>query len=95
MTKNKPIYHAWDVHRWKGFGKTSTFHRFTNPRRDKSIYFWSLGTHLLYLVGPRGDVRVVSLMVNGNADIYKDNDVMARRYNIRQYSQDTTLLLIT
>ena len=25
------------------------------------------------LVGPRGDVRVVSLMVNGYADIYKDN----------------------
>ena len=25
------------------------------------------------LVGPRGDVRMVSLMVNGYADIYKDN----------------------
>ena len=25
------------------------------------------------LVGPRGDVRVVSLMANGYADIYKDN----------------------
>ena len=44
-----------------------------------SIYYVILTTvdasHCLYslLVGPRGDVRVVSLMVNGYADIYKDN----------------------
>ena len=48
MTKHKPIYHARNVNRWKGLGKTSTFHRFTNPRRDKSVYIWSWGTYLLY-----------------------------------------------
>ena len=31
------------------------------------------------LVGPRGDERVISLMVNGYADIYKDN----RRNHLR------------
>ena len=35
----KPIYHTRNVHRWKRLGKTSTFHQFTNPRRDKSVYF--------------------------------------------------------
>ena len=32
----------------KGLGGTSPFHRFTNPRRDKSVYFWSWGSYLLY-----------------------------------------------
>ena len=32
----------------KGLGETSPFHRFTNPRRDKSGYFWSCGTYLLF-----------------------------------------------
>ena len=48
MTKNKPIYHAQHVNRCKGLSKTSTFHRFTNPQRNKSIYFWSWGSYLLY-----------------------------------------------
>ena len=26
---------------------TSPFHWFTNPRRDKSVYFWSWGSYLL------------------------------------------------
>ena len=34
MTKNKPIYHARNVTRWKRLDKTSTFYRFTNPGRD-------------------------------------------------------------
>ena len=31
----------------KGLNRTSPFHQFTNPRRDKSVYFWSWGSHLL------------------------------------------------
>ena len=45
MTKNKPIYYARNLSRLKGIGETSTFHRFTNPRRDKSVYFQSLGAY--------------------------------------------------
>ena len=33
----------------KGLGETSPFHRFTNPRRVKSVYFWSWGSYLLYI----------------------------------------------
>ena len=36
---NKTIYHAQNVNRWKSLGETSTFHRFTNPRRDISFCF--------------------------------------------------------
>ena len=32
----------------KGLSETSPFHRFANPRRDKSVYCWSLGSYLLY-----------------------------------------------
>ena len=32
----------------KGLGETSLFNRFANPRRDKSVYFWSWGSYLLY-----------------------------------------------
>ena len=39
MNKNKPIYHTRNVNRWKGVGKISTFHRFTNLRRDKLFVF--------------------------------------------------------
>ena len=28
----------------KGLGGTSPFHRFTNPRRDKSVYVWTWGS---------------------------------------------------
>ena len=31
----------------KGLGESSPFHLFTNPRPDKSVYFWSWGTYLL------------------------------------------------
>ena len=31
-----------------GLGGTSPFHRFTNPRRDKSVYFWPWGSFLPY-----------------------------------------------
>ena len=41
-----------------------------------SVYYvilqTSINTSIFLLVGPRGDVRAVSLMVNGYADIYKD-----------------------
>ena len=47
MTKNKPIYHVRKP--MKGLGETSPFHRFTNPRRDKSVYFWSRDSYLLYM----------------------------------------------
>ena len=33
----------------KGLGKTSPFHRYTNPRLDKSVYFWPLGSYLLLI----------------------------------------------
>ena len=33
----------------KGLCETSPFHWFTNPRRDKSVYFWSWGSYLLYI----------------------------------------------
>ena len=33
----------------KGLGGTSLFHRFTNPGRDKSVYFWSWGSYLLFI----------------------------------------------
>ena len=34
----------------KGLSGTSPFHRFTNPRRDKSVYFLSWGSYLLNIV---------------------------------------------
>ena len=35
----------------KGLGGTLPFHRFTNPRRDKSVYFWSGGvSYLLFIL---------------------------------------------
>ena len=44
MTKNKPIYQVED--------EKSRFHRDFSidlrSERDKSVYFWSLGTYLLY-----------------------------------------------
>ena len=33
----------------KEIGGTSPFHQFTNPRRDKSVYFWSWGSYLLFM----------------------------------------------
>ena len=37
----------------KGQGSTEPFHRFTNPRCDKSVYFWSWGSYLLF-ISPAG-----------------------------------------
>ena len=33
----------------KGLGETLSFHWLPNPRRDKSVYFWSWGSYLLYI----------------------------------------------
>ena len=33
----------------KGLGETSPFHRFTNHQCDKSIYFWSWDSYLLFI----------------------------------------------
>ena len=33
----------------KRLGETSPFHWFTNPRRDKSVYFQSWCTYLLFM----------------------------------------------
>ena len=43
------------------------------------------------LVGPRGDVRVVSLMANGYADIYKYN----RRKHLRTHTMSNRRSIIT
>ena len=43
------------------------------------------------LVGPRGDIRVVPLMVNGYADIYKDN----RRKHLRTHTMSNRRSIIT
>ena len=43
------------------------------------------------LVGPRGDVRVVSLMVNGYAGIYKDNT----RTQLRTHTMSNRKCIIT
>ena len=39
----------------KGLAETSPFHRFTNPRRDKSVYFWSRGSYLLFIFIRKSD----------------------------------------
>ena len=45
------------------------------------------------LVGPRGEVRVVSLMVNGYAEIYKDNRKKSFEANrSRDYGQGTIFI---
>ena len=33
----------------KGLGRTSPFHQFTNPQCDKSVYFWSWSSYLLFI----------------------------------------------
>ena len=48
----------------KGLGETSPFHRFTNPRRDKSVYFWSWGTYLLFNIK---FIRLDKKTLNGSA----------------------------
>ena len=44
-----------------------------------------------FLVGPRGDVNEVSLMVNGYADIYKDNT----RKHLRTHTMSNRRSIIT
>ena len=43
--QNKQIYHARSVNRWEDLGKARPFHRFTNPRRDKSVNFWTWSSY--------------------------------------------------
>ena len=42
----------------KGLDETSLFHRFTNPRRDKSVYFWSWGSYLLHIASGQGETTL-------------------------------------
>ena len=44
MTKDEPIHHAQVIH-----GEISPFHRFTNPRHDKSVYNWQWTSYLLFI----------------------------------------------
>ena len=37
----------------KELGEISLFHRFTNPRPDKSVYFWSWGSYFLFILAQR------------------------------------------
>ena len=48
MTKNTLIHHAQNVNLDERLSETLPFHRFTNHRRNKSVYFWSWGSYLLY-----------------------------------------------
>ena len=41
MTKHKPIYRSK-----RKTIKRACFHRFTNPRHNKYVYFWSSATYL-------------------------------------------------
>ena len=50
-----------------------------------------LTVHICLLVGPRGDIRVVSLVVNGYADIYKDN----RRKDLKTQTMSNRRSIIT
>ena len=61
----------------------------TNSYTHLYLSRWS--TSLTVLVGPRGAVRVVSLMVNGYADIYKDN----RRKHLRTHTMSNRRSIIT
>ena len=59
-----------------------------------TLYFTTVYvSHCSYnlLVGPRGDVRVVSLIVNGYADIYKDNT----RKHLRTHTLSNRRSIIT
>ena len=57
------------------------------------IFHAVYASHCSYslLVGPRGDVWVVSLMVNGYADIYKDNT----RKHLRTHTMSNRRSIIT
>ena len=46
ITKNKTDLSCSECKPMKGLDRTSPFHQFTNPRCDKSVYFWSWGSHL-------------------------------------------------
>ena len=50
MTKKQTDLSRSERKPMKGLGETSPFHRFTNPRRDKSVYVWSWGTYLLCMI---------------------------------------------
>ena len=47
LTKNKPIYHARISKQGNGEGSPSHF-TCLRSERDKLVYFWSMGSYLLY-----------------------------------------------
>ena len=57
--QKKTIYHARKVNRWKSLGETSTFHRFTNLRRDNCLY---LVVGYLFTIYKAIGVRIYSLI---------------------------------
>ena len=62
--------------------KSSSTHIYHSRRSTRDE--WTPQCSYSLLVGPRGEVRVVSLMVNGYADIYKDN----RRNHLRHKGEE-------
>ena len=46
----------------KGLSEISPFHRFTNSRCDKSVYFWSWGSYLIFLLKWPGSITYLKLM---------------------------------
>ena len=62
----------------------------TNSNTQLYLSRWSHCSYSL-LVGPRGDVRVVSLMVNGYADTNKDN----RQKHLRTYTMSNRRSIVT
>ena len=54
----------------KGLGENSPFHRFTNPRRDKSVYIWSWGSYLLFIMYTASDNFVQNDLVYFFMSVY-------------------------
>ena len=50
MTKKRNDLSRSERKPMKGHSKTSPFHRFTHPRRDISVYFWSWDSYLLFMM---------------------------------------------
>ena len=59
----------------KGLGEISPFHRFTNPRRDKSVCFWSVGhgvdIHCLLI----RKIKSKSFVVKKKPSVFSENRV--------------------
>ena len=72
----------------------SVYHVTLQTSSNSNLYLSRRSTRLCsysLLVGPRGDVRVVSLMVNGYADIYTYN----RRKHLRTHTMSNRRSIIT